>query len=216
MLGLERVLAEPRPAPRLRHRAAPPPGRRARRDADRADRVAREGGSERKRQRRGRRGRVRRKRSLSPRRTRPRTSSTTEEEDEPDSAVPIRARSGATASVIRRRRARRSPPPGFVEAARTLGVLILTHRRLLVSQFQRDLTDRGIRRPLLAGDRARQGAAARRQPAHDPDVRVVRTPPGHDLARGVPARHLRRGAHGARREDEHARSARSRSPSTSA
>jgi ribonuclease E len=32
---------------------------------------------------------------------------------------------------------------GFVEAARTLGVLILTHRRLLVSQFQRDLTSEG-------------------------------------------------------------------------
>src|SRR5439155_5338447 len=32
---------------------------------------------------------------------------------------------------------------GFVEAARTLGVLILTHRRLLVSQFERDLTDEG-------------------------------------------------------------------------
>ena len=32
---------------------------------------------------------------------------------------------------------------GFVEAARTLGVLILTHRRLLVSQFRRDLTAEG-------------------------------------------------------------------------
>jgi ribonuclease E len=32
---------------------------------------------------------------------------------------------------------------GFVEAARHLGVLILTHRRLLVSQFQRDLTAEG-------------------------------------------------------------------------
>jgi len=32
---------------------------------------------------------------------------------------------------------------GFVDAARTLGVLILTHRRLLVSQFQRDLTKEG-------------------------------------------------------------------------
>src|ERR671931_33306 len=32
---------------------------------------------------------------------------------------------------------------GFVEAARTLGVLILTHRRLLVSQFQRDLRAEG-------------------------------------------------------------------------
>jgi ribonuclease E len=32
---------------------------------------------------------------------------------------------------------------GFVEAARTVGVLILTHRRLLVSQFTRDLTTEG-------------------------------------------------------------------------
>src|SRR3954467_800749 len=32
---------------------------------------------------------------------------------------------------------------GFVEAARTLGVLILTHRRLLVSQFNRELTAEG-------------------------------------------------------------------------
>jgi len=32
---------------------------------------------------------------------------------------------------------------GFVEAARTLGVLILTHRRLLVSQFDRDLKTEG-------------------------------------------------------------------------
>ncbi|MCY4085747.1 MAG: DEAD/DEAH box helicase family protein [Actinomycetia bacterium] len=32
---------------------------------------------------------------------------------------------------------------GFVEAARTMGVLILTHRRLLVSQFNRDLTTEG-------------------------------------------------------------------------
>jgi ribonuclease E len=48
---------------------------------------------------------------------------------------------------------------GFVEAARTLGVLILTHRRLLVSQFKRDLTAEGY------GDRItdaidRQAAAA--------------------------------------------------------
>jgi ribonuclease E len=38
---------------------------------------------------------------------------------------------------------------GFVEAARTMGVLILTHRRLLVSQFTRDLTTEGY------GDRLR-------------------------------------------------------------
>jgi hypothetical protein len=32
---------------------------------------------------------------------------------------------------------------GFVDAAKTLGVLILTHRRLLVTQFTRDLTTEG-------------------------------------------------------------------------
>jgi len=32
---------------------------------------------------------------------------------------------------------------GFVEAARSMGVLILTHRRLLVSQFNRELTEEG-------------------------------------------------------------------------
>jgi len=32
---------------------------------------------------------------------------------------------------------------GFVEAARSMGVLILTHRRLLVNQFNRDLTTEG-------------------------------------------------------------------------
>jgi len=44
---------------------------------------------------------------------------------------------------------------GFVEAARELGILILTHRRLLVSQFQRDLTTEGYGErfsdPILAG-----------------------------------------------------------------
>ena len=34
---------------------------------------------------------------------------------------------------------------GFVEAARTEGVLILTHRRLLVTQFENDLTEGGYR-----------------------------------------------------------------------
>jgi superfamily II DNA or RNA helicase len=46
---------------------------------------------------------------------------------------------------------------GFVEAARELGVLILTHRRLLVSQFKRDLTTEGygdrFADPVLDGSR---------------------------------------------------------------
>ena len=91
---------------------------------------------------------------------------------------------------------------GFVEAARTMGVLILTHRRLLVQQFTRDLTTEGY------GDRLRPAiedgpGATPRQSDHDPDVRVVRAPRRLDLEERLPARHLRRGAHGPRREDEH-------------
>ena len=45
---------------------------------------------------------------------------------------------------------------GFVEAARTTGVLILTHRRLLVNQFTSDLTKEGyggrLHEPVLIGD----------------------------------------------------------------
>ncbi|HEY6961003.1 MAG TPA: DEAD/DEAH box helicase family protein, partial [Gaiellaceae bacterium] len=47
---------------------------------------------------------------------------------------------------------------GFVESARTEGVLILTHRRLLVDQFRRELTDHGygdrLTEPVLAGSSA--------------------------------------------------------------
>jgi ribonuclease E len=50
---------------------------------------------------------------------------------------------------------------GFVEAARTTGVLILTHRRLLVSQFTRDLTEEGygdrLREPVLRGHEPLRG-----------------------------------------------------------
>ena len=58
--------------------------------------------------------------------------------------------SGADPGAIRRYRFRHPTASGktiaaagFVEAARGLGVLILTHRRLLVSQFTRDLTTEG-------------------------------------------------------------------------
>jgi hypothetical protein len=50
---------------------------------------------------------------------------------------------------------------GFVEASRTGGVLILTHRRNLVDQFNGELRDRGYRNrisgPLLAGQDAANG-----------------------------------------------------------
>jgi superfamily II DNA or RNA helicase len=49
---------------------------------------------------------------------------------------------------------------GFVEAARTEGVLILTHRRLLVDQFRRELTDHGygerLHEAVLAGHTAKR------------------------------------------------------------
>lgn len=47
---------------------------------------------------------------------------------------------------------------GFVEAARHLGVLILTHRRLLVDQFRRDLTTEGY------GDRLCDAISAGQEP----------------------------------------------------
>jgi ribonuclease E len=47
---------------------------------------------------------------------------------------------------------------GFVEAARTMGVLILTHRRLLVDQFRRDLTAEGY------GDRLRSAVLEGQEP----------------------------------------------------
>src|SRR3954449_9976375 len=50
---------------------------------------------------------------------------------------------------------------GFVEAARTEGVLILTHRRLLVDQFRRELKDHGygtrITEIILGDSKSRKG-----------------------------------------------------------
>jgi len=58
---------------------------------------------------------------------------------------------------------------GFVEAARTLGVLILTHRRLLVSQFQRDLTDEGY------GDRFSPPIEGGKEPLRDSNPLTIQT-----------------------------------------
>jgi len=68
-----------------------------------------------------------------------------DEDDEPEELTPEQ-----DPGAIRRYRFRHPTASGktiaaagFVEAARTLGVLILTHRRLLVSQFERDLKTEG-------------------------------------------------------------------------
>ena len=211
-----RAHARPRPrplgeaaAPRLRHRAAPPSGGRARRDADRADRGEPEAGRERQRERRrrslerdrrgGRRGGRGRARA---RRRRARTVEADEDEDE----VATGGRSDPGAS--RRFRFRHPTASGktiaaagFVEAARTEGVLILTHRRLLVDQFRRDLTDGGYADRFTDIDPRGRHADLAAEPDHDPDLRLVRAPRRRDLAHRVPARDLRRGAHRARRED---------------
>jgi ribonuclease E len=57
---------------------------------------------------------------------------------------------------------------GFVEAARTLGVLILTHRRLLVSQFHRELTAEGY------GDRFEDAVVKGHRPSR-PNLVTVQT-----------------------------------------
>jgi superfamily II DNA or RNA helicase len=57
---------------------------------------------------------------------------------------------------------------GFVEAARHLGVLILTHRRLLVDQFRRDLTTEGY------GDRLTDAIEQDREPLR-PDPITIQT-----------------------------------------
>jgi superfamily II DNA or RNA helicase len=72
-------------------------------------------------------------------------SDVAEDEDEETELTP-----GQDPGAIRRYRFRHPTASGktiaaagFVDAARTLGVLILTHRRLLVSQFTNDLTTEG-------------------------------------------------------------------------
>ncbi len=88
---------------------------------------------------------------------------------------------------------------GFVEASRTGGILILTHRRNLVDQFHGELRERGystrISRPLLKGEDSVKGPVT--VETYQWFVRNA----GEDLER-VHDRDLRRGAHRAGREDE--------------
>ena len=55
---------------------------------------------------------------------------------------------------------------GFVEAARSMGILILTHRRLLVNQFNRDLTAEGY------GERFTDAVLAGTTPPRDNPITV--------------------------------------------
>ena len=85
-------------------------------------------------------------------------------EDEP--AEPEEVTGDADPGAVRRYRFRHPTASGktiaaagFVEAARHLGILILTHRRLLVSQFKGDLTTEGY------GDRFTDAIVAGSKPA---------------------------------------------------
>ncbi|MGH3043666.1 MAG: DEAD/DEAH box helicase family protein, partial [Gaiellaceae bacterium] len=55
---------------------------------------------------------------------------------------------------------------GFVEAAKTMGVLILTHRRLLVNQFTSDLTTEGY------GDRLHDAVLRDREPLRENPITI--------------------------------------------
>ena len=55
---------------------------------------------------------------------------------------------------------------GFVEAAKTMGVLILTHRRLLVSQFTNDLTTEGY------GERLHDAVLRDREPLRENPITI--------------------------------------------
>lgn len=55
---------------------------------------------------------------------------------------------------------------GFVEAARAMGILILTHRRLLVNQFTNDLTTEGY------GDRLREAVLQGQEPLRGDPITI--------------------------------------------
>ena len=203
LLGLERVLSSKPPDDRRRHRAAQAPDRRARRDADRADRrqpAPRRGRGERQRARRrrgrrarrcrgGGRGRRGRRRHRARRR---RAGGLRRRGSRRDSPLPLppsdRVGQDDRGRGLRRGGAlARDPDPHPPPPARLPVPARPDHR--------------GLRRAVHRLHRAGQGAAARR-PDHDPDLRLVRPARRLALARGLPARDLRRGAHGARREDE--------------
>ena len=186
MLGLERVLASPTPTTASGTEPAPPPDRRARRHAHRADRgePARRGGERQRQRQRPRQRRRRRDRPCGARRGGRRLRRG-------------RDRGRARGAVVHRRGSRRvtplplPPPDGVRQDDRRSRVRRVRPpprhpdphppppARLAVPARP---DDRGLRGALHRRDRPGQGAAARR-PDHDPDVRLVCAPRGRDLPR---------------------------------
>ena len=162
MLGLERVLTED-PARTAAARSPPTPDRRAHGHARRAHRGdATSGRGERKRERLDER---RRRGGRGGRGSRRRLRRGFVDDDE----LPEAEFTGVDPGAVRRFRFRHPTASGktiaaagFVEAARHLGILILTHRRLLVAQFKGDLTTEGY------GDRFTDAIIAGTAPMNTP------------------------------------------------
>ena len=202
MLGLERVLTRASAAARLRDGASPPPDRRARGDAHRADRANQRGSRrpERQRHRDGRGARRGRGGGETARRSRPSSTRARAEDGVAEArpgrspALPLppsdRVRQDDRRRGLRRGRAHESAS----SSSRTAACSSPSSR---ASSTTEGYGDRLV--PAIEGGQK----PPRDNPDHDPDLRVVRAPRRRrSTPRRLPARHLRRGAHRARREDE--------------
>ena len=220
-----RVLADPGPRaravrgrapPRRRHDALGPPGRRAVGHADRADRRECPGQAEKSGN--GTASPPPSSRSCPPARSSSRattrsatttsrsTGTPTEAEEADEEEAPAAPAEDAGAN----RRfwfehatgaGKTVAALGFVEASRTGGVLILTHRRNLVDQFNGELRRPRLQEAAVRAPAGRQGQGPqRRGPGHGRDLPVVRAQRRQDLRR-LHDRHLRRGPYRAGRED---------------
>ena len=174
---------------RRRHRAVRPPGRRALRHADRA---AGRGAAQRQRERRAARSATSRRARLrgAPGRGGPARGAREDEPDEdpvdwsdPDEDVAEAAEDPNAAKRFWFEHATGAGKTvaalGFVEASRTGGILILTHRRNLVDQFHGELRDRGYAKrisPALLADKDTGTARSRSRPTSGSSATRARSP----------------------------------------
>ena len=105
---------------------------------------------------------------------------------------------------------------GFVDASRTGGVLILTHRRNLVDQFMGELRDRGYAHRAIAALLADDGHRERAEGPVTVETYQWFVRNAGRISRSLHDRHLRRGPHRPRREDRAPRSATGPARSSSA
>ena len=178
-------------APGIGNRAAPPPDRCSRRHADGTALTPR--GASGRLERRIPRGRARRRRGRGRRDRRVRgRGSRVRRGSRRGAAVPL-----PPPDCFRQDDRRRGLRRGGAHDGRTHPDAPTAARE----PVHRRPDDRGLRLPAVRSGAAGHGSASR-EPPHHPDVRLVRPARGVAFPDGLPARHLRRGAHCARREDE--------------